>query len=669
MAMPGVGVFNKLKFPGKFAVIGMVVAIAVAILGSLLLIEFIAKRDFALKEQTGITYINSVRGVLQVIQQHRGASVSVLSGNESFRGMMMEKQQKVDDAFTALMMIEKTHGRALDVTNIASASAQEWGQLKQAVSHYTSEQSRLEHTQLIQKLTDLIESVADNSNLTADPVLDSYYMMDLIVHHLIKISEDLGRARALSSRVANTGLVGDDLIYLSEIRNAVETDYRNMKKAMAAIENANPSLAKSLHDQSELTNRQIEEMSAMVLKLMKEKEITFSPAEMFDAATRTINSIFTLYDHTSPALYKRLDERIASINAQIAWVVGIVLLLALCLLYVFSCVFLAIQENIKLLTHPIREMALGNLKARVKFSATDEMQVIAESVNEMATRFSSLVGSTMESAQRVATAAEQLNSMTTQSSNSISAQHAQTDQVATAIHEMSTSIQEVANSAAATATATQSGREQVEKGYEVVEAAVHAIRRLADDVQQSAVVLDELGRASDSIGSVLDVIRGIAEQTNLLALNAAIEAARAGEQGRGFAVVADEVRTLAGRTQQSTAEIQSMIQKLQEGARRALQTMEQSRTQSETGVAMVSEAGRTLKEIRDSVGRISDMTVQIAAAAEEQSAVADEINRNITSISGINDENADTSRQSAAASVELSSLADALKQSLSIFKV
>ncbi|NHZ69797.1 MAG: methyl-accepting chemotaxis protein, partial [Thermotogales bacterium] len=248
-------------------------------------------------------------------------------------------------------------------------------------------------------------------------------------------------------------------------------------------------------------------------------------------------------------------------------------------------------------------------------------------------------------------------------------QKSEIDQVATAMTEMAATVQEVARNAATAAGAARDANEEAGSGKRVVKETIQAINSLAGEVQSASDVINQLAADSEAIGGVLDVIRGIAEQTNLLALNAAIEAARAGEQGRGFAVVADEVRTLAQRTQTSTQEIQSMIEKVQSGARNAVNVMESGREQAAGSVSKAGEAGTSLETINSAVSAINDMNMQIASAAEEQSAVAEEINRNIVNIGIVADETADGSNKIANANEDLVRLGGQLQSIVSMFKV
>jgi len=243
------------------------------------------------------------------------------------------------------------------------------------------------------------------------------------------------------------------------------------------------------------------------------------------------------------------------------------------------------------------------------------------------------------------------------------------EQVATAMNEMTSTVQEVSRNANQAADAAVNADNESQTGNVVVTKTVDSINSLASEVANATTVINELKDDTESISSILDVIRGIAEQTNLLALNAAIEAARAGEQGRGFAVVADEVRTLASRTQQSTTEISSMIEKLQSGANSAVTVMQDSLERTETTVEHATKAGISLTSITAAVATINDMNLQIANAAKEQTEVAEDINKNIIEINMIAEQTSSHSKDTAQTSTELSDLAKQLAGVVGQFRI
>jgi len=329
-----------------------------------------------------------------------------------------------------------------------------------------------------------------------------------------------------------------------------------------------------------------------------------------------------------------------------------------------------ILRPLRSLTHTMSLAASENdLSLRIPVNSRDEIGQTSRAFNTMLDKFQGIVQQVSGSTAQLSTAAEEMSAVTLQASQGIQEQQSQTDQLATAMNEMAATVQEVARHAIDAAGAASTANEESANGRQVVKNAVNTIDVLAEAIGRAADAIHHVEADSDRIGTVLDVIRGIAEQTNLLALNAAIEAARAGEQGRGFAVVADEVRTLAGRTQESTQEIQQMIESLQAGSKEAVQLMEQSREQTRTGVEQTARAGDALSAIADEVERINDMNTQIASAAEEQSAVAEEINSNVVSISQVADESARGAEQTTRTSEELASLASDLQQMVAKFKV
>ncbi len=315
------------------------------------------------------------------------------------------------------------------------------------------------------------------------------------------------------------------------------------------------------------------------------------------------------------------------------------------------------------------KLAEGDLSARVDYTAKDEIGHIATTVNHMAENFRNTVNEVKDAITRLAAAAEETSVVTAQTTAGINQQQTETSQVATAINEMSATVQEVARNAVEAAAAAQEADDTFENGKKVIDRVITSIGDLAGEVEKASNVIQQLELESKNIGSVLDVIKSIAEQTNLLALNAAIEAARAGEQGRGFAVVADEVRTLAGRTQESTQEIEEMIGKLQSGTNNAVKVMGQGKEMTQVGVEQAAAAGEALQTINAAVERITSMNTQIASAAEEQSTVTEEINRSIVSINGVAEQSSIGAQQTAAASDDLAKLAEQLKGLVDRFKV
>ncbi len=331
---------------------------------------------------------------------------------------------------------------------------------------------------------------------------------------------------------------------------------------------------------------------------------------------------------------------------------------------------LSITKPIIRLSETMEQVQADNdLTLRSDVHSKDEIGIMAQAFNTMLEKFEALIQQVISSSTQLATASEEVSSVAGESATNVERQRNETDQVATAINEMTATVQEVANNASSAAGAAANADNEAMGGKSVVENASQVIAQLAGEIEKASSVITEVEQDSENIGGVLDVIKGIAEQTNLLALNAAIEAARAGEQGRGFAVVADEVRTLASRTQESASEIESMIEKLQSGAQNAVAVMENSREQAQAGVEQANQAGEALAAITRAVATITEMNIQIASAAEEQSAVSEEINRNVTCISQISEQTASGAEQTTCAATELAQLASELQNLVRQFKI
>ncbi|WP_373368606.1 methyl-accepting chemotaxis protein [Pseudomonas amygdali] len=324
-----------------------------------------------------------------------------------------------------------------------------------------------------------------------------------------------------------------------------------------------------------------------------------------------------------------------------------------------------LQETLEV----VERVASGDLSRNLKVDRKDELGKLQATIQRMTVSLRELVGGIRDGVTQIASAAEELSAVTEQTSAGVNSQKVETDQVATAMHEMTATVQEVARNAEEASQAAVAADRQARDGERVVNEAIAQIERLASSVGNSSEAMGALKQESDKIGSVLDVIKSVAEQTNLLALNAAIEAARAGEAGRGFAVVADEVRSLAQRTQKSTEEIEALIARLQSGTQQAATVMDSSRELSTSSVELTRRAGGSLESITKTVSAIQAMNQQIAAAAEEQSATAEEINRSIINVRDVSEQTSAASEETAASSVELARLGNHLQLLVSRFTV
>ncbi len=313
-------------------------------------------------------------------------------------------------------------------------------------------------------------------------------------------------------------------------------------------------------------------------------------------------------------------------------------------------------------------MGDGDLTRRLETEGKDEISNLSVAFNRFCDKIQQIVVKTSQISAQLATATEELSSTTVQTHENITQQQHETQQVATAVTEMATTVKEIAESAEGAAGSAHTANEQAQQGKAEVTSVTTAISDLANEMNSASDVINRLAGDSEQIGTISDVISGIAEQTSLLALNAAIEAARAGEQGRGFAVVADEVRTLANRTQQATTEIRDMIERLQTGTRSAVDVIRRSGEGTAETVEKSNSAAESLDQIVSSVALISDRNTQIASASEEQSAVAQEIDRSVTQISQLTEHSYLASQQIAQATAELAHLGESLQEMIAHFK-
>ena len=671
LTAPSVAVLNKLKFTWKFALIFTLYLIPIAYVVFITLTEHTKGIDIAELERDGLQYMVRLRPLFEHMAQTRGMTNAYLNGKSELLQKINAKRSTVNNELAALMNIDAQLSDVLSTKGLVKAIQDDWDNVTKNAFSMESSKAFAAHTAVIEKVIALKVLVLESSKLLLDPSLDSNFMANALSIRIPIVAENMGKARGLGAGIAAIGsFTPDSYLKLTSFINKIVHANVSMMHGFDVVFKNNAVLNQELSALRKSANDATNKFITLTKnKILDSDEINIGSADYFSKGTEAISANLKLYDSVMPALDALLLVRVGELKNKI--IVNLVssFLLLFGALYLFAGFHGSLIGSINRIKNAVHAMAEGDLTVEVKIDSQDEMQYIATDMNMMIEKTNALVSQVISAANQVVLSSDQSGASSEDTRDGVNQQNMELELVATAMNEMSATVHEVANNAASTAEATRNADKEANNGRAVVNQTIQSINTLSSEMQQASGVIKQLEEDTKSIGTVLDVIRGIAEQTNLLALNAAIEAARAGEQGRGFAVVADEVRTLASRTQDSTQEIQAMIEKLQQGSRNAVKVMDEGMEQTEKTVTQAAEAGATLQSITEAVDHITQMNEQIASAAEEQSSVAEEINRNVVNVRDIAENTVSNANQTAQSSTALKNVAAQLQSLVAEFKV
>ncbi len=517
----------------------------------------------------------------------------------------------------------------------------------------------------------LSKVVASQAGLSQDSDSAIRQLSELMTTVTAQVTQTLGEGRAIGSYSLGQGFVNsassarfDDLLQKLEKLGA---DYAiRLDEALATEPGAQARLG-SLASSSQASLKQASE-------LIEEQVVV---ADTLDAPwpgfykqfSGLIEQTYTLNSAVGEFLGHQLEQRLAEHRSHMILQVCALAAVFLLIVYLYSGFYASTRNTLKSLGAVMDKVAAGDMTVNFQASSRDELGELGQVFNGTVRRIHDLIEQVGHTVAEVERQAEQVHAVSARSNQAVSGQRGQIEQVATAMNQMSATAQEVARSAAAAVSSAHGVNRETVSGRGLVQTQQGNIARLAGEIDQSVAVINQLASDSKAISRVLEVIKSIAEQTNLLALNAAIEAARAGEQGRGFAVVADEVRTLAKRTQHSTEEIEQMISRLQGGVGAAVKAMDSSHQMASGTVGESQQVQQALENILGAIGSIVDQNQQIAAAVEQQTAVAHDIDQNIVEINRAAENTTQGAHQTEDASRQLSTQVLELKRLIGAFRV
>jgi len=658
---PAIKISNALSFKAKFVVVSLVCVLPLLFFFTVLANVQWKQINRAEYELKASQYIVPLRLLIEHVAQTRGMTNVYLNGDKSIESKILSKRQIVESDFNKLLATDEKLGELLNSNQYPSQLKTRWTQITTNAFTSQAKDTFGQYTDLIADIIDFMDTIGRQGKMMQDEHPSNTYLINSLLHTLPAQIESLGRLRGKGSGVlAANALTTDNKLQVAALASTRHA--KNLTKDIEYLFNTDPTLKTVLQGAYQQASTKLTNYLQLADKnIVKASQVNMSPTDFFAQGTDTISALLVLFDAMQPQLEKQMSAQISAAKRYVYAYVAIIIFVVLLLIYFYTGIYLSIKNSLNQMTQAAHAICDGELDTQLNIDSKDELQTIAQCINEITFALSRSIIAVRASSYAIASAADEIANESQRSAHGMMEQSKELAMTSTAVTEMSASVQDVAKNTELGSVSSQEASQEASYGAEIVESTVSAIDQLATNINTSTQGILKLKESSQDITNILDVIKSIADQTNLLALNAAIEAARAGEQGRGFAVVADEVRTLAKRTQDSTLEIQNMIELIQTGISDVSVHMMQSQEQASLSVEQVAKAGDALTSIEQSVTNINDMSLQIASAVEEQSCVAEEISQSIVNISDVADDASKGSQTLALAGSRLSAMSKEMR--------
>ncbi|MFM4838780.1 methyl-accepting chemotaxis protein [Aeromonas veronii] len=631
---PAIRLGNQLSFKYKFLLWSCLMLLPLAYSMANLLGRLQDDNVQANRELAGVANLNPVPAIEQALLTHRN-----LVTRHAY-----EVDPVGDDQVKAAAQIVAQSLQAFADTRQNNPSfeviQQGWAALQSETGKLEVEQSNLRHDKLLTEVRHLYKHITASSSLIQDPALGTYYMVILASERLPQLRDLLAQVRDRAATIADFGLFQAEGYSGLRFRlDLISATLQELEADLTLLYQIEPAYRAELGQQTDALIQLVRQgVETMENKMMKDQLVQLSTKEVQALGDKMDEAITALAGQVRQRLEADLHHRLAANQRHFWWVTAPLTVSLLLYLYLMIGAYISLRDTVGRVRDIAARVNAQDLSQHIEIVGQDELAAISRDYNVTLETLRTLMLRVRENGVTVVESATEIEARTCRSQEVIADQQGETHQVATAIKELAATSQDMAGNALQAARMTQEAQNVVGQGEDVVERTIKAIDHINREVLRTADTIGQLEQQCSQIGGVISVIRGIAEQTNLLALNAAIEAARAGEQGRGFAVVADEVRSLANRTQGATVEIQQMIEQLQSGARASVTAMSAASHEAQEGVGLAQEAKQAFGAITEKVDRMVDTNAIIASAIEQQGAVVNEIERNVVRISDGSDE-------------------------------
>ena len=666
--VPAVALMNRMRYAAKFALLGGLSLLIITVLLSIVFSSLLSTITQSENELEGVRMLRHVNRLVEVMQQHRGLSSGVLSGNAAMREPRAAKEKEVVQALAAA---EDGLGKALVASPEWLRIRQDWQAIQASGLSWSATDSVRRHSETIDRLLMFMVDVADHSGLTLESEMAAYYMMDTLVTKLPAVLEPLGLTRARGTAVLSQKRLASqqriDLVSgMALMSGALRAQNNNLEK----IGKAAPAVRETLLAANQELNASTQKIVALIHTEILDERFAIAPNDYFAATTALLDQGYKImYEVLIPQLEKRLRERLQG-ERQVFWgllllAVAVVLLVA----YLMTGIYLAVRSNVAVFQQGALRMAAGDMTVDFSTAGRDELSEAGRDFNAMASGLRVLLGRVQGNVAELRRSADDLATHSAEIAQGSALQSESASGMAASVEEMTVGVDNIAHNARDVQALSDESAELAGRGGDIVDEVVGDIEQISATVNRAATAVEALGQQSERISAIVEAIKDVAGQTNLLALNAAIEAARAGEAGRGFAVVADEVRKLSERTAHSTQEIAAMIEAVQSGTAAAVAGMQEGRARVASGVEQAGQAGRAIGEIRQRAQQVRTAVSGISDSLREQSAASTELAQNVERIAQMAEESNAAVQGSLETARRLHDLAEALGDELRKFKL